>query len=207
MTTPNPHAYANTSTGHRRQYSHLYSAPYLPAQRAYLDPRGVGLYDTITVIVKYSPSEAGEAFTASVVAGPGTNAETVLADLAEILDSSGPEGLHAFSERNMLAVQSTPPAYLEFISLAKTPYTVPPAVSVLLPFPVGAGTALELTYTRDGVAQAVTAPVVGTTVEDVMALADVLNTSIWVRAEIVGEFLKLGTHAGHTLTAGTLTYV
>lgn len=196
--------YANVSSGHPTGWSHVYGAPFLPAQRAGLDPRGVRLYDTVALTLMFD----GDPLVLAHVAGPGENLITALAVIAEGFDAIS-EDLHVFSAGNMIFAQAAEGHAVELLHLTSTSYVEAPAATAVLAHPTPAepgDTKLQITLIRDGAEVLFEVGRQGSTMEDMAALASRLNRTVFFSATPTADAFLVSTHAGHVLIAGALEY-
>ena len=188
--------YLAQSSGHPTGYSAPFSYPYSTAEYQPVDPRTLRVHECLTVVMEIDGAE----LSGSYVIGPSDNVETALFSVAKTLDAVDP-GVHVFSARNTIAVQSAPGRTAHLRSITMSPYSAPPSVWVVVPFdpPLGA-TKATMAVHRNGALQTFRS---GATVE---AMAAEVGKNPWLYAEPVPSGLKVWATAGFTLAVAEPSY-
>lgn len=196
--------YARTSSGHVRNWSRAYQEPFTPALMAYIDPRGIGVYDTIacTFIID------GVTLTQAFVVGPGDNAVTALYWIAKAIDENVPH-LHAFSEEYMIGLQVEQGYEGQLLTLAGIPFQEVPGPAGVYPHPaiVPAGlTHLIFDIMVNSEIRLFRVPATDSPSQDMLALSDLMNLNPWLTTGLLPDrfVVSLRPHSGITL--GTLRY-
>lgn len=196
--------YARTSSGHVRNWSRAYQEPFTPALTAYIDPRGVGVYDTIacTFIID------GVTLTQAFVVGPGDNAVTALYWIAKAIDENIPH-LHAFSEEYMIGIQVEKGHEGYLLSLAGLPFQEVPGPAMVYKYPLVAfsgATHLIFDVMVDGEVQLFRVPATDSPLQDVLALSHLMNLNPWLTTGLLPDRFVVGLRPRSGITLGTLRY-
>jgi hypothetical protein len=196
--------YARTSSGHVRNWSREYKAPFLPALTAYIDPRGIGVYDTIACTFTVD----GVVLTQAFVVGPGDNAVTALYWIAKAIDENIPH-LHAFSEEYMIGLQVEQGHEGALLSLASVPFQETPGPSGVYEYPARAfdgATHLIFDIMVGGEGRLFRVPSTGSPTQDVKALSDLMNLNPWLVSGLRPDRFVVTLRPQSGITLGTLRY-
>jgi hypothetical protein len=196
--------YARTSSGHVRNWSREYKAPFLPALTAYIDPRGISIYDTITCTFTIDNVVLTQAF----VVGPGDNAVTALYWIAKAIDENIPH-LHAFSEEYMIGLQVEQGHEGALLSLASIPFQEVPGPALAYDYPARAfagATHLIFDVMVNGEVQLFRVPVTDSPTQDVKALSDLMNLNPWLTTGLRPDRFIVSLRPRSGITLGTLRY-
>jgi hypothetical protein len=196
--------YARTSSGHVRNWSRAYQEPFTPALTAYIDPRGIGIYDTIacTFIID------GVVLTQAFVVGPGDNAVTALYWIAKAIDENIPH-LHAFSEEYMIGLQVEKGHEGALLTLASVPFQETPGPSGVYEYPQFAfdgATHLIFDIMVNGEVRLFRVPATGSPTADVKALSDLMNLNPWLVSGLRPDRFVVTLRPQAGITLGNLRY-
>lgn len=186
-----------------QNYSEEYGPPYLPVETAEFDPHLLRIHDTVTVVLLID----GAVVTTARTVSPGEDAATIMAAIAENLDTNVPD-IHAFSVLNKIGVQALPGHTAEVQRVSVTPYTAAPVATVSAAYPAEATTETDLVarLVVNDAPFVFTVPTVGALPQDLIALADTINDSIWLRVQVFPDRLQFATHSGSNLIVVSVAY-
>lgn len=196
--------YARTSSGHVRNWSRAYQEPFTPALTAYIDPRGVGVYDTIACTFIIDNVVLTQAF----VVGPGDNAVTALYWIAKAIDENIPH-LHAFSEEYMIGLQVEQGHDGKLLTLASLPFQEVPGPSLVYGYPLRAfagATHLIFDVMVNGEVQLFRVPATDSPAQDVLALSNLMNLNPWLVTGLLPDRFVVSLRPLSGITLGTLRY-
>lgn len=196
--------YARTSSGHVRNWSRAYQAPFTPALTAYTDPRGVGIHDTVacTFIID------GVVLTQAFVVGPGDNVVTALYWIAKAIDENIPH-LHAFSEEYMIGLQVEQGHEGSLIRVATLPFQETPGPAGVYQHPaivpVGS-THLIFDIMVNGELRLFRVPATDSPSQDMLSLSALMNLNPWLTTGLLPDRFVVSLRPVSGITLGTLRY-